>query len=62
MTSAPAVGPISAAVVDRPPYEGEFAGDFGEHDSLADLFRQIGYDERLHKQESEVRMGDPRFS
>ena len=43
-------------------YEGEFAGDFGEHDSLADLFRQIGYDERLHKQESEVRMGDPRFS
>ena len=32
------------------------------YDSLADLFRQIGYDERLHKQESEVRMGDPRFS
>jgi hypothetical protein len=43
-------------------YDGEFAGDFGEHDSLADLFRQIGYDERLHKHESEVRMGDPRFS
>ena len=32
------------------------------YDSLADLFRQIGYDERLHKQESEVRMGGPRFS
>jgi hypothetical protein len=44
------------------PYDGEFASDFGEYDSLADLFRQIGYDERLHKQESEVRMGDPRFT
>jgi ubiquinol oxidase len=44
------------------PYDSEFASDFGEYDSLADLFRQIGYDERLHKQESEVRMGDPRFT
>jgi ubiquinol oxidase len=44
------------------PYDSQFASDFGEYDSLADLFRQIGYDERLHKQESEVRMGDPRFT
>jgi ubiquinol oxidase len=44
------------------PYDGEFVSDFGDYDSLADLFRQIGYDERLHKQESEVRMGDPRFT
>ena len=44
------------------PYAGDFAGDFGEYDSLADLFRQIGYDERLHKQESEGRMADPRFT
>ena len=29
---------------------------------LADLFRQIGYDERLHKQESEGRMVAPRFT
>ena len=43
------------------PFEGQFTGDFGEFASLADLFRQIGYDERLHKQESEARMGEARF-
>lgn len=43
------------------PYDGEFAGDFGTYASRADLFRQIGYDERLHKEESEQRMSEPRF-
>jgi ubiquinol oxidase len=43
------------------PYDGEFTGDFGRYDSLADLFRQIGYDERLHKQESELLIGHRRF-
>jgi hypothetical protein len=43
------------------PYEGSFIDDYGRFDSLADLFRQIGYDERLHKLESEGRMADPRF-
>jgi len=43
------------------PYEGSFAQDFGTYDSLADLFRQIGYDERLHKLESETNMRQPRF-
>lgn len=47
---------------EEQPYEGDFAKDFGSYDSLADLFRQIGYDERLHKQESEGRMAAPRFS
>jgi ubiquinol oxidase len=42
-------------------YEGEFADDFGSYDSLADLIRQIGYDERLHKVESEYNMLSPRF-
>jgi ubiquinol oxidase len=42
-------------------YEGEFADDFGAYDSLADLIRQIGYDERLHKIESEQNMLAPRF-
>ncbi len=42
-------------------YEGEFAADFGAYDSLADLFRQICFDERLHKIESELQMGRPRF-
>lgn len=43
------------------PYDGRFVGDYGHHGSLADLFRQIGYDERLHKQESESRIHEPRF-
>ena len=43
------------------PYEGEFMADFGAYRSLADLFRQIGYDERLHKLESEAQMEAPRF-
>ena len=42
-------------------YEGEFTEDFGAYDSLADLIRQIGYDERLHKLESEQNMLAPRF-
>jgi hypothetical protein len=44
------------------PYEGSFADEYGSYDSLADLFRQIGYDERLHKVESEMHMANPRFS
>lgn len=47
---------------EQVPYKGEFTGDFGHFDSLADLFRQIGYDERLHKLESEHMMATPRFS
>ena len=44
------------------PYEGSFIDDYGRYDSLADLFRQIGYDERLHKLQSEAAMSAPRFS
>lgn len=44
------------------PYDGEFTADFGDFDSLADLFRQISFDERLHKLESEHMMTRPRFS
>ena len=43
------------------PYQGMFRDDFGHYESLADLFRQIGYDERLHKLESEANMVAPRF-
>jgi ubiquinol oxidase len=43
------------------PYTSSFGDDFGRFDSLADLFRQIGYDERLHKLESEANMAAPRF-
>lgn len=44
------------------PYDGQFTQDFGDFDSLADLFRQISFDERLHKLESEHMMASPRFS
>ncbi len=44
------------------PYHGLFADAYGHFDSLADLFRQIGHDERVHKDESLARMREPRFS
>lgn len=34
------------------PFESAFCEDYGHFDSLADMFRQIGHDERFHKQES----------
>jgi hypothetical protein len=43
------------------PHTTAFGPDFGVYDSLADLFRQIGYDERLHKVESELHLQHPRF-
>jgi ubiquinol oxidase len=46
---------------DNEPYDGSFTDDFGAYDSLADLFRQIGYDERLHRLESEAKLTRPRF-
>jgi hypothetical protein len=42
-------------------WESEFRGDYGDHASLADVFRQIGHDERVHKQESERHLGNARF-
>jgi len=42
-------------------YTGEFTDDFGAYDSLADLIRQISYDECLHKIESEKSMLTARF-
>jgi ubiquinol oxidase len=43
------------------PYDGEFSAEYGRFDSLADLFRQIGFDERMHKEESVARMSTARF-
>ncbi len=44
------------------PFESAFADDYSRLDSVADLFRQISYDERTHKQESVAAMRQPRFS
>jgi ubiquinol oxidase len=43
------------------PFESVFADDYAQLDSLADLFRQISYDERVHKDESVAAMARPRF-
>jgi ubiquinol oxidase len=53
-------------VTEHPEWEGEpftstFEADYGSFDSLADLFRQIGHDERAHKQESLARMRQSHF-
>lgn len=44
------------------PFESEFRKDYGDFASLADLFRRIGLDERLHKEESLDRIKHARFS
>jgi ubiquinol oxidase len=47
--------------LERQPYDGLFAAEYGRFDSRAELFRQISYDERVHKEESLAHMGDARF-
>lgn len=43
-------------------FESDFSGDYGFSGSLADLFRRIGLDERMHKEESLSRVEHARFS
>lgn len=47
--------------LESEPFESMFADDYGHFASLADLFRQIGYDERVHKLESLERVPEARF-
>ncbi|MFB3076361.1 MAG: hypothetical protein ACE1Z6_14485, partial [Candidatus Methylomirabilales bacterium] len=47
--------------LESAPFESMFIEDYGRFASLADLFRQIGYDERVHKLESMSRVGGARF-
>jgi hypothetical protein len=44
------------------PFVSGFEGDYGRFASEADLFRQIGLDERHHKLESLARIAAPRFT
>ncbi len=46
---------------EHTPFDSQFTADYGAYDSLADMFRQIGHDERVHKLESERRITDARF-
>ncbi len=43
------------------PYVGSFVDDYGDYATLAELFRQVGYDERMHREESELRITAARF-
>jgi hypothetical protein len=43
------------------PYDSPLTADYGSSGSLADLFRQIGHDERVHKDDSLRRMREARF-
>jgi len=47
--------------LEQEPFESMFREDYGRLASLADLFRQIGYDERVHKLESLARLDVARF-
>ena len=46
---------------EKQPFTSEFEADYGSFESLADLFRQIGHDERVHKQESLAQMRQASF-
>ena len=46
---------------EKQPFTSAFEADYGSFESLADLFRQIGHDERVHKQESVAQMRQPHF-
>ena len=47
--------------LEAEPFDSIFADDYGHFASLADAFRQIGYDERVHKLESLARVEVARF-
>ena len=46
---------------EKEPFESEFKNDYGDFDNVADLFRNIGLDERHHKEESLARIDGARF-
>jgi hypothetical protein len=53
-------------VADNPqwetePFDSDLAEEYGVFESIADLFRQIGHDERVRKEESVAAMDTPRF-
>ncbi len=48
--------------LESEPFESDFKSDYGDYANLADLFRRIGLDERIHKEESLARISHPRFS
>ena len=47
---------------ENEPFDSDFKEDYGDFKSTADLFRRIGLDERMHKEESLNRIANARFS
>ncbi len=47
--------------LETQPDPGTYAAPYGQYGSLADLLRQIGHDERTHKQASLTNMRTPRL-
>lgn len=48
--------------LDQVPFQSLFKKDYGSFETMADVIRQIGYDERVHKQDSMQKLGMPRFA
>lgn len=46
--------------LETQPDPGTYAAEYGRYGSLADLFRQIGHDERVHKLDSLANLRAPR--
>ncbi len=47
--------------LENVPFESALSESYGRFASVADVFRQIGHDERVHKEESVARMAEGRF-
>jgi len=47
--------------LETQPDPGTYAAEYGRYASLADLLRQIGHDERVHKLDSLASLSDPYF-
>ncbi|WP_455377203.1 alternative oxidase [Petrachloros mirabilis] len=48
--------------LEQTPFESAFKKDYGNFVTMADVIRQIGYDERVHKNESMAKLGMARFA
>jgi hypothetical protein len=48
--------------LDKIPFESAFKKDYGDFTTIADVVRQIGYDERVHKLDSMAKLGMARFA
>ncbi len=47
---------------EQMPFESAFKKDYGDFRTMADVIRQIGYDERVHKHDSMAKLGMARFA